>query len=91
MPPPWRAWFCLSTNTAGKRSLPSLFRGLICIIIYGCVCVYLLDTMRAFQWLALGSAVGSAVALTPEYVRDHSPALICLILFDLWAHSDLEN
>ena len=48
----------------------SLLRALIYILVYGGVCAYLFDTMRAFQWLALGSVVGSAVALTPEYVDD---------------------
>jgi hypothetical protein len=39
-----------------------------CGIIFSCVCAYLFADMRAFQWMALGSIVGSAAALTPESV-----------------------
>ena len=40
----------------------------ICISIFDCVCAYLVVDMWAFQWAALGSAVVSAAALTPEFV-----------------------
>ncbi|KAJ5750545.1 hypothetical protein N7533_007573 [Penicillium manginii] len=62
MAPLWTAWISCNTNTPPRSSVQAL----ICIIVYGELCVYLFDTMRTFQWLALGSVVGSAVALTPE-------------------------
>ncbi|KAJ5295378.1 hypothetical protein N7508_010199 [Penicillium antarcticum] len=37
-----------------------------CAIIFSCVRIYLFADMRLFEWMALGSIVGSAVALTPE-------------------------
>jgi hypothetical protein len=46
---------------------PGLFVNLVlCTFIFGSVCAYLFVNMRAFQLLAIGSAVLPAAALTPE-------------------------
>lgn len=76
MAPLWTAWIPCNTNTP----LRSSFQALICIVVYGGVSLYLFDTMRTFQWLALGSVVGSAIALTPEYVSCLSPFIYLLYM-----------
>lgn len=89
MAPLWTAWIRIpcNTNTPPRNSLQAL----ICIIVYGGVCVYLFDTMRTFQWLALGSVVGSAFALTPEYVSCLSLGIHVSVLLVAWTNSGIES
>jgi len=50
------------------NTLGLFFNLVLCTFIFGSVCAYFLVNMRAFQLLAIGSAVLPAAALTPELV-----------------------